>query len=427
MADAFWSFTMIKIAVVSYNDEAPTNPIFAIFGPEQQTIGRSNDNFLALPDPKHFVSRTQAKVWSDGDRHHLINTSLANPILVNSKEIESESEYELHVGDQIQIGSYLLLVDPADGYEISTAMPAPKQAGNATPSSKTHPAKMSNPPPSVKTTTQPPSFLMRTEPPFEQTEKLTETKKMHQTPPQSESKHLPNAALPATAAADAATSSEPGKSEPKEQPALQTQQANDLLQAFLQGAGLPGLNLSSGLTIDLMETMGKLVATSVQGVMQLISQRALVKREVNADVTMVVLRKNNPLKFFPDNQTVLTQMLRKKMPGFMAPAEAMEDAFFDLRAHQLGLSAGNQAVMDALLKKMQPASFEKKLVPPTLLDYINPARRKAAMWDHFSALFDSVSQESKNEFQSLFGKEFLAAYETEVEKVRRGTHVASIF
>jgi type VI secretion system FHA domain protein len=195
------------------------------------------------------------------------------------------------------------------------------------------------------------------------------------------------------------------------------------LQAFLNGAGLPALSLNAGLTPELMETLGKLVATSVQGTMDLISQRALVKREVNADVTLVVLRKNNPLKFFPDSQTVLTQMLRKKMPGFMAPDEAMEDSFLDLRAHQFAVVAGMKAAMDALLKKLQPSSFEKRLNPPTLLDQLNPARRKAAMWEHFSQLFDSLSLEAKDEFQSLFGKDFLIAYEKEIERVKHTLYV----
>lgn len=167
-----------------------------------------------------------------------------------------------------------------------------------------------------------------------------------------------------------------------------------------------------------METLGKLVATSVEGTMGLISQRALVKREVNADVTMVVLRKNNPLKFFPDSQTVLTQMLRKKMPGFMTPAEAMEDAFQDLRAHQLGVVAGMKAAMDALQKKFEPSGFARLLPVPTLMDKMNPARRKADMWDHFVEMFEDLSLESKDEFQTLFGKEFLAAYEREVERAR---------
>ena len=43
---------MIKIAVVSYNNEAPATPIAAVFGPERETIGRSEGNFLVLPRSK---------------------------------------------------------------------------------------------------------------------------------------------------------------------------------------------------------------------------------------------------------------------------------------------------------------------------------------------------------------------------------------
>ena len=68
--------------------------------------------------------------------------------------------------------------------------------------------------------------------------------------------------------------------------------------------------------------------------------------------------------------------------------------------------------------------FEKQLDAPSLLDYINPARRKAAMWNHFSELFDNISLETKDEFQSLFGKEFLVAYEDEVERARHDSLVS---
>ncbi|QJQ04593.1 type VI secretion system-associated FHA domain protein TagH [Undibacterium piscinae] len=348
---------MIKITVVSYNNETPSLPNGALFGPEHGTIGRSEDNFLVLPDPKHYVSRAQAKVWSNGTRHHLINLSQANPIIINGQEIEAEREYDIHAGDQIKIGLYQLRVDAVAG----TSGDLPPTA--ATPS------------------------LAKTSP----------------TPAATE--------VPVNAATLSSTAE-----------AARPADSAELLQAFLKGAGLPDLNLSSGLTPELMETMGKLVATSVQGTMDLIAQRALVKREVNADVTLVVLRKNNPLKFFPDSQTVLTQMLRKKMPGFMTPDEAMDDAFQDLRAHQLAVVAGMKAAMDALMKKFQPALFEKRLSPPTLLDHLNPARRKAAMWEHFSRLFDSISLESKDEFQTLFGKDFLTAYEKEIERIKYTAH-----
>jgi FHA domain-containing protein len=350
IALAIGAFSMIKIAVVSYNNEAPATPIVAIFGPERETIGRSEGNFLVLPDPKHYVSRAQATVWSNGLRHHLINLSQANPILINGAEIEPEREYDIHPGDQIQIGLYLLRAEAYVGQGAANMSTLPPQAAQvevpvATPAAPIHAPVQETHPAAANLQTLPPR--------------------------------------PAAAAATAATAPvEPHEVHPNTQ---------ELLQAFLNGAGIPNLSVSSGLNAELMETLGKLVATSIQGTMELIAQRALVKREVKAEVTMVVLRKNNPLKFFPDSQTVLTQMLRKKMPGFMEPWEAMEDSFLDLRAHQFGVVAGMRAAMDALLKRLHPSNFEKKLKAPTLMDSINPTRRKGEMWDSFAEQFGGIS------------------------------------
>ena len=433
---------MIKIAVVSYNNEAPADPVSAVFGPEPATIGRNVENFLALPDPKHFVSRTQANIWSTGTQHFITNLSLANPVSINGKEIVAETVVEFHAGDQIQVGLYVLRAEAA---ETAESVESVESAGNsivteatvqaeAVPEVKIDEVKSdevksneikANIPAEVPPATQPavrlqagkdslpvqpPQFLLRPEVLTAQANIVadTDTKPVAQTEvavtdAQSPSSSHASAAKPEAAKAATAASHTAAN-------------ANELMQAFLQGAGLQQLNLSSGLTVELMETLGKFMATSVQGAMEELSQRALLKREVKAEVTMVVLRENNPLKFFPDSKTVLTQMLRKKMPGFMAPAEAMEDAFFDIRAHQMGVAAGTRAITDAILKTLQPGHVEAQLGTPGLMDQINPARRKAAMWDQFNALYDGISSGKKDEFQAMFGKEFLLAYEKEVEK-----------
>lgn len=415
---------MIRITVVSYNNLVPNAPISALFGAEHGTIGRSEDNFLILPDPKHCVSRAQAKVWSNGTSHQLINISLANPILINDQEIEPEREYRIHAGDQIRIGLYLLSVIPVEPDDIGKSMdpaaanaPISQQISKpATGPTNERRSRIPTPPSALasksKTSIQPPQYLLRKDgvPGYIQDMFPAAEPIERRLQPPAHIAKVPGQQIQETVIVQPPLFTSPVLELPTS--------SNELLQAFLNGAGLPDLVLSSGLTPELMETMGKLVAASIKGTMDLISQRALVKREVNAEVTMVVLRKNNPLKFFPDSQTVLTQMLRKKMPGFMTPPEAMEDAFLDLRAHQLAVVVGMKAAMEALLKKIQPLGIANGLDAPTLLDYINPARRKAAMWNHFSAIFDSISLESKDEFQSLFGKDFLAAYENEIERLK---------
>jgi predicted component of type VI protein secretion system len=192
-----------------------------------------------------------------------------------------------------------------------------------------------------------------------------------------------------------------------------------LKQAFLRGAGLAPDAISSELTPELMELAGKLLATSLQGAIDLLALRSLVKQEVKADVTMVVVRNNNPLKFFPDSQTVLTQMLRKKMPGFMEPMEAVEHAFSDLRGHQMGIVAGTRASMDTMMWRLRPARFEEEHKPGGVMDSLLPSRRPAALWALYQQKHGQLSAEAKDPFKSVFGAAFLSAYEDEVDRFNK--------
>ena len=189
-----------------------------------------------------------------------------------------------------------------------------------------------------------------------------------------------------------------------------------LKQAFLRGAGVAPEAISADLTPELMELLGKLMANSLQGAIDLLALRSLVKQEAKADVTVVMYRNNNPLKFFPDSQTVLTQMLRKKMPGFMEPLESVDDAWHDLRGHQMGVVAGNRASMQAMMARLEPSHFEAQLAPAGLFDKLVPSRRAAACWDLYARQYGAIAGEADDQFKSLFGADFLAAYEAEVER-----------
>jgi FHA domain-containing protein len=145
----------------------------------------------------------------------------------------------------------------------------------------------------------------------------------------------------------------------------------------------------------------------------------LVKREVKADLTMIVVRNNNPLKFLPDGQSALIQMMGRKIPGFMEPIEAMQDAYIDLRAHQIGVVAGMRAALDEVLHRFDPEMLEKKLKTRSLLDSLVAANRKAKMWDLYGELFKDIYIEAQDDFQTLFGKAFLTAYETEISRFRQ--------
>jgi type VI secretion system FHA domain protein len=197
---------------------------------------------------------------------------------------------------------------------------------------------------------------------------------------------------------------------------VESVEALALKQAFLRGAGIEAETISAALTPELMELLGKLMSHSLQGAIDLLALRSLVKQEANADVTMVLVRNNNPLKFFRDSQTVLTQMLRKKMPGFMEPLESVDDAWHDLRGHQKGVVAGTRAAMQAVIERLEPARFAAALPAPGLLDKLAPSRRAAGLWQSYAQEHAALAADSQDQFKTLFGPAFLAAYEQEVER-----------
>lgn len=190
----------------------------------------------------------------------------------------------------------------------------------------------------------------------------------------------------------------------------------ELLQALLAGLATPGLRLES-LTPDTMQLLGQLLRESMRGTVELLVARAALKREMRAEMTMIVSRENNPLKFSPTVEVALQHLLGPPAPGFMPAAPAVRDAFDDLRAHQLGVMAGMRAALDGVLQRFNPQQLEGKLTRKSAIDSLIPATRKAKLWEAFNELFAQLQTEAQDDFDELFGKAFLKAYEDQLDRL----------
>lgn len=193
-----------------------------------------------------------------------------------------------------------------------------------------------------------------------------------------------------------------------------------LLQALLDGIGIPSLELQGGLDEAMMRKIGEILRVSFDGTVEMMIARAMTKREVRTDVTMILAEKNNPIKFAPDGRAAIMQLLGKPFPGFMTHEDAIRDAYEDLRAHEVGVLAGMRAALKAVLNRFDPASLEKKITSKSSLESVLPHLRKAKLWDLYTEMSSQILTEAEDEFQSLFGKAFREVYEAEVEKVRQG-------
>jgi type VI secretion system FHA domain protein len=188
----------------------------------------------------------------------------------------------------------------------------------------------------------------------------------------------------------------------------------ELSRALLDGLGLNRWPEDRQLDAEALRRLGGLLRVAVQGTIDLLRARALIKSEVQAQLTMIVSRDNNPLKFSPNAEAALAHLLAPAQRGFMSGSAAMEDAYRDLVAHQFGFTAGTRAALADVLKRFDPAQLESRLAANSMLDALVPGHRKAKLWDLFAERFAQISSEAEDDFQRLLGKEFLRAYDEQV-------------
>ena len=192
--------------------------------------------------------------------------------------------------------------------------------------------------------------------------------------------------------------------------------STELLEALLDGLSAPGVRIER-LTPAMMLLIGQVLRESMRGTVELLVARAALKREMRAEMTMIVARENNPLKFSPSVEVALQHLLGPPSPGFMAAAPAVRDAFDDLRAHQLGVMAGMKAAFEGVLQRFDPAQLEGKLTRKSAINSLIPSTRKARLWELFQELFSQISAEAQDDFDELFGRAFLRAYEAQLDKL----------
>jgi FHA domain-containing protein len=206
------------------------------------------------------------------------------------------------------------------------------------------------------------------------------------------------------------------RTEPSAAFAAGSADAAALWRAFCEGAGLR-LDPPQGLNPELMRVIGQLLHAGIEGTLQLMAVRAATKHELRAQVTVIQSRNNNPLKFSPDAQSALEQLLQPPVRGFLPGPAAMSDAMHDLVGHAIGTMAGTRAALEGVLARFQPEALEAKLVGRSMLDSVLPLNRKAKLWELYLQHFDAIREEAQEDFHNLFGRAFLAAYEEQLQRL----------
>ncbi len=193
-------------------------------------------------------------------------------------------------------------------------------------------------------------------------------------------------------------------------PAAATADAGRLIAAFLDGAGVPKLDVSGQEPEAYFRLVGELFATMVESLRDVLMSRAAVKGEFGVDQTMLRPKDNNALKFSVTPADAVGALLQPGRPGYLPPLRATKEAFEDVRIHQLAVMAGVQAALFNLLKTFDPASLEARLEKGSVIESFLPGARRAKLWEAYCAKYKDIARDADSDFQSVFGDEFSKAY-----------------
>jgi len=97
----------LSLKIISYHRLTPGQQETFQSQSDSFTIGRSDENDWAIPDPQRFLSGVHCRVHSEGDHYYITDTS-TNGVFLNGSEtrLERNETVELSKGDKIRIGDY---------------------------------------------------------------------------------------------------------------------------------------------------------------------------------------------------------------------------------------------------------------------------------------------------------------------------------
>jgi type VI secretion system protein ImpI len=165
--------------------------------------------------------------------------------------------------------------------------------------------------------------------------------------------------------------------------------------------------------------LGNILRSVVQGLIEVLRARSEIKTEFRMPVTQVKVSENNPLKFAANAEDALGNLLGRRNSAYLPPQEAFDDAFNDVRFHQLAMLAGVRAGFDNLMNRFDPAQLQEGFERQGKRGLFGGGG-KATYWERYTERFKEMSRDRDETFRRLFGEEFARAYEQQLSVLKRG-------
>ncbi|MEI9982397.1 MAG: type VI secretion system-associated FHA domain protein TagH [Aliidongia sp.] len=186
----------------------------------------------------------------------------------------------------------------------------------------------------------------------------------------------------------------------------------DLVQAFLEGAGLGTELLAQVEPEAVLHAAGQRLRELVSGMRALLLARAQIKTELRVEQTMIAALDNNPLKLSVDDEEALIALLTPARQGYLAPDVAVPRSFHDLKAHELALLAGARSAVAEALAPLAPELLMSRVKGSSLL----AASKKAKYWELYEAEFKKLRDSGEDDPHGALSRALARAYEDQEHK-----------
>jgi len=188
---------------------------------------------------------------------------------------------------------------------------------------------------------------------------------------------------------------------------------DDGFASLMRAAGVP----SGTVAPEVMAEFGMVLRVVIEGLMEVLRARGEIRSEFRLPQTSFKARDNNPLKMAVNAEDALHNLLVKRNPAYLGTTAAFEDAFKDVRHHQLAMLAGMRAAYGFMLQRFDPTALKQQFDA-------RPGRKGFAFgaqgrhWEAFEEYFREITADSDDCFRRLFGDQFARAYEEQIQLLR---------
>ncbi|MDH3644642.1 MAG: type VI secretion system-associated FHA domain protein TagH, partial [Gammaproteobacteria bacterium] len=389
------------------------------FGIHGGTIGRSAENDWVLPDSRRYVSSRHCTIDFRSGCYYLIDTS-TNGVYVNGADtpVARGKPQRLFAGDQLRVGEYDISVQ----IEGDPTMELLAHDNHRDPVDRAH--QVAPPDPTrddllgVSDIAGGVGFsdLLNEDAEEEAIRLAAERAAASLSLDDSRNQQAPNRRR---AAAASSRSARQRRKRDSSTTASRTLTRSPQLEAFFRGAGLEADYLDSRQTEVLMQRVGQLVRELVRGITESLHVRAEQKNALRLSHTTIQPHSNNPLKFSAAVDEALGNLLFEPSGAYLAPVEAVREAFDDITMHQVSLLTSMQAALRDYLERLDPDELEQRFDNGMKRSGLLGAANKARYWELYRELYQVVAQHSPGTFPRGFSDELARAYEQEVARLTR--------